>query len=143
MIETYHYQALGTNPEQNWTPFVECREKNQRVRIRLKSYGTNPTEELAAGIIIDNETKNVVPYRNGNRYSFDFFNDAEDTASDTPNREPEATDDNSGDYWYTQGTDTETYYVQLYAVAVGRDNNYTPSYSLVLDLGTIPIKKGE
>ena len=35
------------------------------------------------------------------------------------------------------------YGMQLYAVAVGRDGNYTPSYSLVLDLGTIPILKNQ
>ena len=138
MITTYQYQPLDLQSGRIWFPFVECREKNTKVHIRLVSYqgkDTDPTYK--AGVWFDDDDQNVVPYRNGNNRSFDFFNDA--------NEQPPVRNvpPNSGDNDFSPGTGggAVIYYVQLYAVAVGRDSNYTPSYSPVLDLGTIPIYK--
>ena len=141
LVETYRYQTLGTNSGTVWSPFVECRERNTRVRIRLTSYGDE--EDFRAGVWFDGQDMNVVPYRNGGRYSFDFFNKADDKNPSTPNIPPVETVSNDGDYWHTASGGSDAYYVQLYAVAVGRDSNYTPAYSLVLDLGVIPILKNQ
>ena len=138
LIETFKYQTLGTDPGGWSSPFVECSEKNTRVRIRLMSYD-DMNEDLRAGVRFDGADKGIVPRRNDSRYSFDFFNKAEERPPQS-NVEPA---DGDSDYWRTGSGSPEAYYVQLYAVAVGRDGNYTPSYSLVLDLGTIPILKNQ
>ncbi len=138
LTETFKYQTLGTNVGGWASPFVECTEKNTRVRIRLMSYD-DTNDDLKAGVRFDGVDKGVVPRRNDNRYSFDFFNKAEETPRES-NVEPA---DGDSDYWRTGTGSPEAYYVQLYAVAVGRNNNFTPSYSLVLDLGTIPILKNQ
>lgn len=136
MITTYHYQTLGLKPELGWTPFVGCDETgNKRVYIRLTDVAPDGnTETFKAGVKFNDTDKNVVPYRNGNRYSFDFFNKAQENPRVT-NIQPSNGD---ADYYHSNSDDGK-YYVHLYAVAVGRDSNYTPSYSPVLDLGVIPI----
>lgn len=77
----------------------------------------------------------LVPYRSNGK-SFDFFDEL-DTDLDE-NVEPEEGDD---DYYHNATASAEkTYYVQFFAVAVAFDTaNLTNSYSLVLDLGSIPI----
>ncbi len=87
----------------------------------------------------------AIPYRYDATHSFDFFDDDDDDSSSSRDILPVGDSTSSDDdYWFTStATDEDEYYVQLYAVAVGRDSNYTVSYSLVLDLGTIPIKNGE
>ncbi len=86
----------------------------------------------------------VVPYRTisvGVR-SFDFFDDNE--TKNTINVEPVEGDI---DYEYSSTFTADydnTYFVQLYAVGVALDTNTCANtYSLVLDLGTIPIQKGK
>ncbi len=83
----------------------------------------------------------VVPYRNvtGGARSFDFFDDYETKLP--VNSEPVQGD---ADYEYSETFSTEnTYFVQFYAIGVALDTSTcVNTYSLVLDLGTIPIKKG-
>lgn len=88
-----------------------------------------------------NGTSLMVPYRNGNNKSFDFFDDDDDDENDKRDVKPAEGD---SDYCHTSGsTDADTYYVQMFAVGIAWDsNNCTKSYSLVLDLGSVPIKKG-
>lgn len=138
LIETFKYQTLGTDKGVWQTPFVECSEKNTRVRIRLMSYN-DTNDDLRASVRFGGVDMGIVPRRNDSRYSFDFFNKAEERPRES-NVEPV---DGDSDYWRTGSGSQEAYYVQLYAVAVGRNNNYTLSYSLVLDLGTIPILKNQ
>ena len=70
---------------------------------------------------------------------FDFF-DYNDTKSEV-NIEPKSGDE---DFEFSSSaSDDDAYYVKLYAVSKGRDANYTNSYSLVVDLGTVPIKRSE
>ena len=82
------------------------------------------------------------PYRNlsGKNRSFDFF-DQNDTNYDE-NVEPV---DGDEDYKHNETWSDEnkaTYYVHFYAVGVANDTtSCTLSYSLVLDLGIIPIRK--
>ena len=139
MITTYQYQQLDLQSGRIWFPFVECREKNTKVHIRLVSYQGNDIAPIyKAGVLFDDDDQNVVPYRNGSRKSFDFFRiDKEPfNTTDVPPLKGDA------DYYHSNSDDGK-YYVQLYAVAVGRDSNYTPSYSRVLDLGAIPILKNQ
>ena len=73
-----------------------------------------------------------------NGKSFDFFDDL-DTKLDE-NVKPSVSDD---DYCHnTTDSESDTYYVQFFAVAVAFDTSslgYT--YSTVLDLGSVPISK--
>ena len=85
----------------------------------------------------------VVPYRtvSGASRSFDLFDDY--NTKELLNSEPIEGD---ADYWYTSSgfsTDyPDTYFVQLYAVGVALDTSTcSNTYSLVLNLGTIPISK--
>lgn len=100
---------------------------------------TNWTHE---GELVDyNSIIFVVPYRNvtGGARSFDFFDDYETKLP--VNSEPVQGD---ADYEYSETFSTEnTYFVQFYAIGVALDTSTcVNTYSLVLDLGTIPIKKG-
>ncbi len=80
-----------------------------------------------------------VPYRYNSK-SFDFFDDL-DTNEDA-NTEPEQGDD---DFYYSSSASaTDTYYVQFFAVGLAFDSTTLgTTYSLVLDLGSIAIIKGE
>ncbi len=82
------------------------------------------------------------PYRNlsGKNRSFDFFDQ-----NDTGFEEHAEPVDGDEDYVYNETWSDEnkaTYYVHFYAVGVAMDTTTcTYAYSLVLDLGIIPIKK--
>lgn len=130
---------------------------NASVAINGTYYGQTDTYSVSnnvwtnsSGTVVsydDIKSDFVVPGRilkkNGYSLTFDFFDNNNDD-DNTYDIEPVKGD---SDYCYTDSSSTstgfedDTYYVQLYAVAVGRDANYTNSYSLVLDLGTIPVKK--
>ena len=68
-----------------------------------------------------------------------FFDD-EETDSDT-HAEPAEGD---ADYYYNStASASDTYYVQFFAVGVAFDSvNLKNAYSLVLDLGSVPVIKG-
>ena len=83
----------------------------------------------------------VVPFRYDNAHSFDFFDDNDDDKDNNRDIEPV---DGDSDYYYTStASEDDTYYVQLFAVSIARSGTYEMTYSLVLDLGVIPIKKGQ
>lgn len=86
-----------------------------------------------------NDIDFIVPARN-NRKSFDFF-DEQDTDSDE-NVEPSESDD---DYKHNDSASaSDTYYVQFFAVGVAFDgSSLSNAYSLVLDLGSVPIIKNK
>ena len=122
---------------------------NSSGKISIKKYNyykeTDIWEDGETQTTVDYSTISfVVPYRNvaGTARSFDFF-DYNNT------HQPENTEpvDGDADYWYSESfTENyeDTYFVQFYAVAIAMDGtSLANTYSLVLDLGTIPIKKGE
>lgn len=81
----------------------------------------------------------IFPYRYDYAHSFDFFDDDDSDDSEQIDIEPVEGD---LDYYYSStSSETGTYYVQLFAVSIARDSSYTLSYSAVLDLGSVPIKK--
>ena len=116
----------------------------ERVVIRLKTYQNGSTDpdiawySFNAGV--GTLTSNNDSPRRSNGKTFDFFN-YNDT-DDKLNVEP-----SSGDTDYCSNSsfsESNCYYVQMFAVGVATDpNTVTPSYSLVLNLGSVPIRKGE
>ncbi len=148
MIETYTYQTLGTNPSSNRTIFVDSPSANQII-IRLKSY-TGQENHLGddwysfrSGIdgYIYNYT-DFTPFRNGGTKSFDFFDDNDDDSGYTRDVKPEEGD---SDYKHSSSaTESDTYYVQMFAVGVAYDQStLSNTYSLVLNLGSVAIQKGK
>ncbi len=146
MIDTYTYQPLGTYPVSGNSPFIETNGTNKDVVLRLKTYTGNESysgddiESFRACVKISNELQSYVPFRNGNTKSFDFFDDNDDDTAKTRDVEPENGDT---DFYYSSSPSaSDTYYVQLFAVGVAFDSdNLSNTYSLVLDLGSVPIKK--
>ncbi len=147
IITTYKYQTLATSAS-TVSPLVDNKGSDRDVYIRLKKYaaasasGANtPWYSYYAGIEIDGTMLGAIPYRNGGTKSFDFFNDANISGS-TVNVKPVEGDE---DYVHSSSaTSSDTYYVQLFAIGIAENTDtFVPNYSLVLDLGTIPIKDGE
>ncbi len=146
MIDTYTYQPLGTSPQNGKSIFVDSKN-SVRITLRLKSYKGNENHEgsdwhnFRAGI--DGYTYNytqVVPFRSGNQKSFDFFDDDDNDVNGTRDVEPVESDP---DYKHSSSASaSDTYYVQLFAVGVAYDQTtLSNAYSLVLDLGSVSIKK--
>ena len=152
MIESYGYQTLGKSGNSDGWVFIPKKGddgENRRVVIRLKNYqdGTGYSSDsdrynFAACVRIDGTYQSYIPYRNGNSKSFDFFDYDEDNKGGSRDVEPVEGD---SDYYYNSTFSEEnTYYVQLFAVGVANDSDTVSySYSLVLDLGSVPIRKGE
>ena len=136
LINTYKYRELGT-ASGTTTPLIASTGADRRIYIRLTNYQTDPS--YLAKVIVGYTGSSVaagtwIPKREGNRYSFDFGR----TGSENP--EPATGDD---DYNYSSSGFSSaypnTYFVDLYAVSVGRDTTYTTYYSKVLHLGTVAV----
>ena len=119
------------------SPIVPATGTNRLVKIRLTDYQTEneySSRIELAGVSISGDGKSSQPRRNGivGNYSFNFGR-----ASDNQdlNKVPSQ---NDADCNYSS-SDKNFFYVPLYAVAVGRDSNYTTYYSNILYLGTITI----
>ena len=155
MIETYSYQPLGTSKSTDSSVFFP--EVNRSVVFRLLTYAnadpaSADSDERYIGhacVGIKNGTtysySNYIPYRNGNQKSFDFFDNDESDKKDRKTDVPPAYGD--PDYKCAEADKDQSfdeYYVQVFAVGVALNpQTVTSSYSLVLDLGSVPIKKGE
>ena len=150
LTETYKYKQLGTSagartpliqyeppPSYPWPPYYNGH--GRCVYIRLSSYQNDDyTAKFINNYTGDNSvTPTAVPRREGNRYSFDFGRDGDnDKASKTLFSTD--TDYNYSSSGFSSGYDN-TYFVDMYAVSVGRDENYTEHCSKVLHLGTVAI----
>ena len=150
MIETYSFRPLGTNNGSE-TVFVPKSNANRRIRIRLKTYRGNEGYTGAdmytrRACIIGGRFRDdgsFFPYRNGNAKSFDFFNDADDNKTDLTNTNVKPSDGDADYFHDSVASEADTYYVQLFAVGVVFDSgSLSNSYSLVLDIGSVPIRKG-
>ena len=163
MIDTYKFQQLGTSTQNDKAVFFEG-HNNSRVILRLKNYqnGISSTsagyEELmknrytlnaCVGYYANSEAsgytyESYIPYRNSavGAKSFDFFDYDSDNTDGTRDVEPVSGD---SDYEYSSTfSESDCYYVQLFAVSrAWNTNTVSPVYSLVLDLGSVPIRKGE
>lgn len=129
LIENLGYQELGSSAGVR-SPFIQ-ENSSQVVYIRLMSYGT--TSDYAAKVIIDGVEQSWLPVRFDNSHTFEFGRT--DSTKYTNYRNNAITSD--GD---VTGTSSDgVWYVNMYAVAVGRDGNYTRYYSLVTHLGSVAI----
>ena len=134
----YGYQQLYTS-DGSVQPLISSLYKNVSVRIRL----TNNVESVSSGIgnAAQITVINKVPRRAlGVNKTFDFGRYEDPAyAAHKDNYAPPV----SGDEDFEAGTVTDKkYYVNMYAVAVGRDTTYTTYYSNVLHLGSIMIDAG-
>lgn len=138
MIDSYSYQPLGTNPQSSDSVLVPSTGNDRRVYFRPVDNGIG--DDLVADIRISGASIGRIPYRYSNDKSFDFFDNDDNDDSDKVDVEPAEGD---LDYKYnSSATDSEKYFIQFFAVGVAYDTtNLTRSYSLVLDLGSIPIIK--
>ena len=128
------YQQLGTSGR-TITPLIAAASTNRTINIRLTNYGSESAYQARVTVddteLVDSDGTSVVPRRKGNTYSFDFGRDG------TNNTVPE---DGDSDVQHSSSFTTDnTWYVDMFAVAVGRDTTYSSSYSLVLHLGSVAI----
>lgn len=149
MIENYNYKPLGAFPIQSESVLLPKSGDNYQVKIRLKShkgsenYNGEGKEKFVSCIKIGVEYKNFVPFRTGSAKSFDFFDDDDNDLGKKRDVIP-SKDDIEGDISVYSSQNSDTYYVQLFAVSVGFDESTLENtYSKVLDLGSVPIKKNQ
>lgn len=140
MKETYTYQKLGKNPATGESYFIPATGNNRRVYFRI--YDSGDGDDLKADIRISGSSIGSIPYRYSLDKSFDFFDNDDSDDSDKIDVEPVSGD---LDYKYSStATYSDRYFVQFFAVGVAWDtSNLTSSYSLVLDLGAIPVIKNK
>lgn len=136
--KNYKYVQLGSTS--GAAHLIESTHANRRIYIRLTNYQTDRRYQakIIVGYAGDSSIAPTnVPKRAGNRYSFDFGRDGDnDSASKTLSSTD--TDYNYSSSGFSSGYDN-TYFVDMYAVSVGLDENYTEQYSKVLHLGTVAI----
>lgn len=159
MIDTYKYQPLGTSVPTEKTVFFP--ETGKSVVLRLKDYTYAEKYTVPAGLstmepiyssyacvgikYADSAPytyQGYIPFRAGNQKSFDFFDDDNDNKGGARDVLPV---DGDIDYKHSSSPSSpDTYYVQMFAVGVALiPETVSASYSLVLDLGSVPIRKGE
>lgn len=143
MIETYGFKQLGTSAG-TITPLIKATGSNRRVYIRLMNYQSSA--DFAAKIVVYTDTSETtpdttfdangkIPMRSGNKYTFDFGRSSKDTKNAVP-----ADGDTDVTYSSSKSEGYENcFFVDMYAVAVGRDTTYTRYYSHVLHLGAVAI----
>ena len=130
VIETLGYKQLGTSAG-SVTPFISGRN-SKRVSVRLMTYGTD--SDYSAKVEIGGVKQAWTPLRFDSRYTFEFGRNDSKYANYDNNKAPVQSDEDvkgraSNGIWY----------VNMYAVSVGRDASYTPYYSLVCHLGSVAI----
>lgn len=144
----YGYQELYAAERGSVTPLVPNGQEGARVRIRLTNYYEgNASDEawwsnMARIEIIpsqgDEAVTRYVPRRSrGQNYSFDFGRYGKSEYSNTRiNYDAPASGDE--DFSGSPPSDNK-YYVDMYAVAVGRDTTFATYYSNVEYLGSVTI----
>ncbi len=132
---SYGYQQLNTS-EGEIQPLID--KTGGLVTIRLTNYGdgNDPNNEYRAQI----SPLAKIPRRSvGTNKTFDFGRHDNNKYTPSENYALPA----SGDEDFENGTvENNKYYVDMYAVCVGRDATYTRHFSQVLHLGSVPIDAG-
>ena len=152
MIDSYSYQPLGASKSTGNSVYFP--ESGRTVVLRLKTYlsadssnadsDSRYQDHACVGVKSDTsyDYKEYIPFRNGNKKSFDFFDANDDDDSNACDVLPEFGD---SDYFCAESDKDKTfdeYYVQLFAVGVALNpETVTASYSHTLDLGAIPIRR--
>lgn len=127
MIQSYKFQSLRAAGHAADSVLIPTVESNQRIVIRLNTY----TNLYPAQITIDGGENIGIPVRNlPSRPGFNFRSNVSDTL-------PKAEDVDVN----TSGSSSESniWFVSMFAVAIGQDATYSPVYSNVLYLGSVRI----
>jgi len=148
LIESRGYKPLKFSAG-SFIPLVEAGSspENRHVYIRLNDYGTEV--DYSKGICISNHPMDkystadaltyngqpVLPRRYINSgYGFNF-------GQDDNNPLPKSSDEDVNYSGYS--SESGVWYVDMYAVSVGRDVSYATSYSKVLFLGSVKILESD
>ena len=127
MIQSYKFQTLRAEGHAGDSVLIPTVESNQRIVIRLNTY----TSLYPAQITIDGGENIGIPVRNlPTRPSFNFKSNNSDTL-------PKSEDVDVN----TSGSSSESnvWFVSMFAVAMWQDSTYSPIYSNVLYLGSVRI----
>lgn len=119
------------------SPLIKAADNPQEVYIRLTDFQNS--SQYAAKILVNgknlgNSENPTIPLRNMEDYTFNFGRSGEKDV--IPNSEQK-------DVRYSSSSSNHNWYVALFAVGVGRDVSYTPYYSNIKYLGTVPISDDE
>lgn len=137
MIETYKYQPLRGAGYDNVNVLFPAKPKEEDedkkvdlVSIRLSNYqDLYPAHITVNGGNIYNSTSRVVPVRNlPSKPSFSFASLNDDLRPKSDDADVSSSSNNP-DLWY----------VSMFAVAIGQDENFSPVYSNILYLGSVQI----
>ncbi|QTQ14490.1 hypothetical protein HRQ91_08500 [Treponema parvum] len=135
VIETYSYKPVGTSAGSR-TPLI-ANNGAQTVYIRLMSYGTDAN--YSSKVIIAGVEQSWKPVRYDNRRTFEFGRGGNAYPNHENNVVPVIGND---DVHGSTAPSDNVWYVNMYAISVGRDASYTPYYSLVTWLGSVAIDAG-
>ena len=150
LLTTYNYHPLKLSSGA-LTPLIQAKGQNQYVYIRLDDYkyDSEPYSYRAAICVStdgrlssfsesDALTHNgeiIYPRRYINSdYTFNFGG-----SNSSVDKVPTSSD---ADVNYSSVSESGSWYVDMYAVSVGRDTSYSYSYSRVLFLGSVKISEG-
>lgn len=162
MIDSYKYKQLGLSDNYD-SPLIENAGVNRRIYIRITNYYDKTSNSNKALLIVGDSDVNKfrnnpedvydsatnpggyrirgTPRRVGNKYSFDFGRAKSPYENAEYNKTP-SSDDNMDDFKesssFSESKDG-VYYVDLFAVGVGEDENFTRYYSNVLHLGSVAV----
>lgn len=135
MINTYGFKALQAEGYSDRSILIPASGSNQRIYIRLSDYGTEwPAKITVNGNNIYGSSSLVIPVRNiSTRPSFNF----QAIKLTQPDKLPQSGDADLN----TSGTATaaDSWYISMFAVAVGQDSTYSHMYSNILYLGSVKI----
>lgn len=131
LIDTYKYLPLKYEGQSVLT-LIPATGKNQRVYIRLSNY---QNDSYSSRLLIDGVNKGALRRNPAVGGSFDFGRNA--YGSSNIHKIPDSSD---ADVKYSSSfTNPGKWYIPLYAVAMGRDSNYSYTYSNIFYLGTVCI----
>ena len=126
MIQSYKFQPLRAAGHEGNSVLFPATGNNQKITIRLNTYNIYPAQ-----ICIDDGASIGLPVRNLERRAYFNFKAAD--ADSIPKTEDVDVNTNG------TSTDANTWYVSMFAVAVGQDSTYSPLYSNILYLGSVQI----
>ena len=120
----------------NYLAFLDGNYKT----LQSISYDSTAQVWKSGDTVLDNANISFALPCRYNGKTFDFFNSSNIENSEL-NVEPEQ--DSDSDYKHSESSSEDNaYYIQFFAVGVAFDtDNVQDAYSLVLDLGSVPVKK--
>lgn len=148
LIESRGYKPLKFSSG-SFIPLVEAGSSpnNRHVYIRLNDYGTEvdyskgicissqPMDRYSPADALMHNGQPVMPRRYINsRYGFNFGQD---------DNNPLPKNGDADVNYSSSSSESGSWYVDMYAVSVGRDTSYSTSYSKVLFLGAVKISEGD